>query len=156
VAAALTLSLVAGACHRTSSAGACATASSFELVFATLRPGFTAPAAPDDPLAWEVEKRPFFCTEHVAVVAIGDTQVGPDLLITPTEEGRRAMLEATKTHVGQFVMMRIEGKNRVASLLETPMDIKSVLVVAMPGPLASDAAGIRARLRADIARRATP
>lgn len=148
----LTLSLLAGACHRDADAGPCATRSSYEMVLATLNPGFTWVAAPDDPLAWQVEKRPFFCTEHIAAVSLEKTEFGPELMLTPTDEGRRIMHEVTAAHIGQYIIFHIEGRARFPTHIEAPVTGK-VQRINMSDDLAADAEGIASRLRAELVRR---
>lgn len=155
LAASLALCLAGSACRRTAAAGACATPSSFEILFVTLNPGYPQEAAPDDPSAWRVGGRPFFCTEHIAAASAERTESGFELILTPTEEGRRAMREGTTGHVGERAMIRIEGRPHLVAVLDSPMDVK-VLRVNMGWKLETDTDGFNARLRAELARRIAP
>jgi hypothetical protein len=150
------LAFQVGACHRASAVGPCAKASSFEEVFANKNPDFAyKAAAPDNASAWFAEDRPFFCTEHILDLWLEDTEFGPEIVITPTIEGRRLLLDTTKAHVGEYVLMRMEGRARIAAHLETPLDVSS-LRITMGGALAKDAPGIVSRLRDELARRSAP
>lgn len=151
-AASLTLFLAAGGCRRTAPAGACATPSSFEVAFTVLNPGYAPQAAPDDPSAWRVQGRPFFCTQHIASVSVEHTESGSDLIVTTTDEGRRALREATTGHVGEYVMFRIEGRPHTVAHLESPMDVQ-VFHLDMRWALETETAGFNWRLRAELAGR---
>lgn len=150
--ASLTLFVAISGCHRASPGGACATPSSYEQVFAVLNPGYTYQAAPDDPSAWRVQGRPFFCTEHIASASAEHTEYGYDLIITTTDEGRRALREATTGHVGEYVMIRIEGRPHSVARLESPLDV-SILRVDMRWALETETAGFNWRLRTELATR---
>jgi hypothetical protein len=149
----LTLCL-AGGCRRTAPTGPCATPSSFEQVFVVLNPGYTRQAAPDDPSAWRVQGRPFFCTEHIASVSVEHTEYGSDLIITTTDEGRRALREATTGHLGEYLMVRIEGRPHTVARLESPLE-GQVLRLDMRAALETETAGFNWRLRAELANRPT-
>jgi hypothetical protein len=155
VVASLALCFAAGACRRTSARGACATPSSFEAVFVTLNPGYPPKAAPDDPSAWRVVGRPFFCTEHIAAVSAEQTEFGAELILTTTEEGHRSLRDATTGQVGERIMIRIEGLPHSVAVLQSPLDVK-VLRVTMGWKVETATEGFNARLRAELARRAAP
>jgi len=155
VTAFLALCLALSACRQTATVAACATPSSFEVQFVTLTAGHTPEAAPEDPSAWQVAGRPFFCTQHLAAVSEEQTEFGAELVLTPTEEGRTALREGTTGHVGERIMVRIEGHPHSVAVLQTPMASK-VLRVNMRAKPEAEAAGFTSRLQSELARRTTP
>jgi hypothetical protein len=152
VSVSLALCLAVGACRRSSAVNACAAPSSFEVLFVALNAGYTSQAAPDDPLAWRVEGRPFFCTQHITAVSVEQTEFGAELVLTPTEEGRRSLREATTGHLGEHVMVRIDGRPHSVAILQTPLGGK-VFRLNMGSKLETDTEAFNARLRAELAHR---
>jgi len=96
--------------------------------------------------------RPFFCTEHIAAVSVEQTEFGAELVLTPTEAGRRSLREGTTGQVGQHIMVRIEGRPHSVATLQTPLD-SEVLRVSMGWKLETATDGFNSRLRAELARR---
>ena len=151
-AAALLAAFAFAGCHRTTPAKPCATASSFELVTAKVKPFYEPTLDPNDAV-WDLGPV-FFCTEHLSSVALEMVPSwGPELEITATDDGRRILGETLSAHVGDFMISRFDGQRRSVAKIEGTWHDTKGLRFDQKLSSADDIPALVARLSGEIARR---